>query len=93
MKRWAIHRIAILAYHPARHAATLAILVMSLPWPRRIRRTGRTSNWPRPMYEANPACQCVACVNGGDIPFPGAAETLGYAMPHIPPNTRAPWAP
>jgi hypothetical protein len=35
MKRWAVRRIAILAYHPARHAATLAILVMSLPWPRR----------------------------------------------------------
>lgn len=36
MKRWAIHRLAILAYHPARHASHgLAILVMSLPWPRR----------------------------------------------------------
>jgi len=45
----------------------------------------------RLAYRYNAACPCVVCRNNGTIPWPGAAETLGYAQPHIPPGSRPPW--
>jgi hypothetical protein len=55
------------------------------------------------VYRYNPACQCDYCAGGGDNPPPMIAEARAmmvsqggsfcYGEPHIPPNTRAPWAP